>query len=260
MKYLLARQGITRHAHCLFHWRRGPRVGLTSQESQKSRPDSQETHTNDIIPKQCPIPTFWYLFVALRALVHMIITNIMAYIHAYECLHICPPTYVCTVSLDSSDTRRRGGGSDTQGRGGEGGGRSPLPAPPWCSLGSRVAKTHFTESNFEWYSWIEKCFGYLKSPSYQIYVHAGLIYKCRKSGHFLSRHMRAKWAFSTRNFKWSWLAVISCKLLTLYMKIILEACYVWCGVKQNCIFVCVPVIYQFLSILHSQFFIKQPFI
>ena len=35
---------------------------------------------------------------------------------------------VCTVSLDSTDTRRRGGGSDTQGRGGEGGGRSPLPA------------------------------------------------------------------------------------------------------------------------------------
>ena len=33
-----------------------------------------------------------------------------------------------TVSLDSSDTRRRGGGSDTQGRGEEGGGRSPLSA------------------------------------------------------------------------------------------------------------------------------------
>ena len=33
-----------------------------------------------------------------------------------------------TVSLDSSDTRRRGWGSDTQGRSGEGGGRTPLPA------------------------------------------------------------------------------------------------------------------------------------
>ena len=75
------------------------------------------------------------------------------------------------------------------------------PTTSLGSLGSRVAKTHFTESNFEWYSQIEKCFEYLKSPSYQIYVHAGLIYKCRKSGHFLSRHMRAKWAFSTRNFK-----------------------------------------------------------
>ena len=120
-----------------------------------------------------------------------------------------------------------------------------------------MAKTHFTESNFEWYSRIEKCFEYLKSPNYQIYVHAGLIYKSRKSGYFLSRHMRAIWAFSTRNFKLGWLAVISCKLLTLYMKIILEACYVWCGVKQNCIFVCVPVIYQFLNILHSQFFFYQ---
>ena len=36
--------------------------------------------------------------------------------------------YVGTGSLDSSNTRRRGGGIDTQGRGGEGGGRSPLPA------------------------------------------------------------------------------------------------------------------------------------
>ena len=36
--------------------------------------------------------------------------------------------YIPTVSLDSSDTRRRGGGSHTQGRGGEGGGRSPIPA------------------------------------------------------------------------------------------------------------------------------------
>ena len=140
-----------------------------------------------------------------------------------------------------------------------GGGICP-PGPPWCSLGSWVAKTHFKESNFEWYSRIDNFFGYLKSPSYQIYVHAGLIYKCRKSGHFLSRHMWEKWAFSTQNFKWGWLAVISCKLLTLHMKILLEACYVWCGVKQNCIFICVPVICQFLNILHSQFFIKQPLI
>ena len=44
-------------------------------------------------------------------------------INIFICVHV-----QCTASLDSSDTRRRGGVSDTQGKGGEGGGRSPLSA------------------------------------------------------------------------------------------------------------------------------------